>query len=373
MRFGVFFLSQAPDISPAQALKWELGQIEYAEELGYDSVWLAEHHFTDYCVVNDPLTYAAHVAARTSRVRIGLAVSILPLHHPIEIAERCALVDILSGGRLDVGFGRGYSGYEFANFGIDLEERRDRFRENLDIVTRLWTEDGVDYDGRWWQIRDASLHPKPLQQPHPPVYIASSGSPDTIALAAERGLPIIQGVDFLTPDIVSSRYEQYRVAAENAGRSKREIAASFAASPVAQKIFVAPTRKLALETPAPYAMWRHRKVMALKPGSTPPTPISQVRRKLRPIRRAITGSSARDWQDMTWEDLSAFDVYGTPDDCIEKIQKLADAGAETLICWFAYGGMPDQHVRNAMKLFANEVMPVFRESRAPARAEALIR
>ena len=373
MRFGAFFLSQAPasELTPARALEQELGQIELAEELGFDSVWLAEHHFTDYCVVNDPLTYAAHVAARTSRIRIGLAVSILPLHHPVEIAERCALVDLLSGGRLDVGLGRGYSGHEFGNFGIAMEERRGRFGEALDVMTRLWTEESVDYEGRFWSLRDARLYPKPLQRPHPPVYIASSGSPDTIALAAERGYPIIQGVDFLTPETVAARYEQYRRAGEEAGRSKLEIAGGLAASPVTQKVFVAERREDALRIPEPYAMWRHARAGQLVSNGSPRSVVEQARRRLRPIKRALTGSSALDWDEMDWEYLSQFDLYGTPDDCIEKIQRLAEAGMRTLICWFAYGGMPDGHVRSAMTLFAREVMPAFQDTPVAKREEVL--
>lgn len=373
MRFGALFLSQAPpEITPARALEEELAQIEFAEELGFESVWLAEHHFTNYCVINDPLTYAAHVAARTNRIRIGLAVSILPLHHPVEIAERVALVDILSNGRLDVGLGRGYSGRSFANFGIGMDERRDRFDEALEIMTRLWTEESVDHQGQYWQLEDASLYPKPLQRPYPPIYIASSGSPDTIAFAAERGLPIIQGVDFLTPEGVASRYDQYRRAGEAAGLSRLEVAGGLAASPVSQKVFVAERREDALNIPEPYAMWRHRKIGEIAPGSPSPNVLARARRQLRPLRKAVTGRSAMDWDEMDWNYLNQFDVYGTPDECIEKVQALADAGMRTMICWFAYGGMPDEHVRGAMSLFAREVMPAFQETRVPRREGALV-
>jgi alkanesulfonate monooxygenase SsuD/methylene tetrahydromethanopterin reductase-like flavin-dependent oxidoreductase (luciferase family) len=361
-----------PDLAPARALEQELAQIELAEEFGFDSVWLAEHHFTNYCVINDPLTYAAHVAARTTRIRIGLAVSILPLHHPVEIAERAALVDILSNGRLDVGLGRGYSSHSFGNFGVGMDERRGRFDEALDVITRLWTEDTVDHEGAFWKIDGASLYPKPLQQPHPPVYIASSGSPDTIAYAAEHRYPLIQGVDFLTPESVASRYAQYRRAGEAAGLSRLEIEGGVAASPVTQKVFVSEHREDAHRIPEPYAMWRHRRIGEMSPSGPPPSVIARARRQLRPLRKAVTGRSAIDWDQMDWDYLSQFDVYGNPDDCIEKIGAMADAGMRSMICWFAYGGMPDEHVRSAMTLFAREVMPAFQDARTPTREGALV-
>src|SRR5712692_1216521 len=142
MRFGTFFFFQAaPGLSHEEVVHRELEQMEWTEELGFDQIWLTEHHFIDYGLAVDPATLATAAASRTRRVRIGLAAAILPFHHPLRLAEQLALVDVVSRGRLDIGVGRGNRPAEFKGYHVPQQENRARFDEAVDIMLRAWTED----------------------------------------------------------------------------------------------------------------------------------------------------------------------------------------------------------------------------------------
>ena len=148
MKFGLFFLLERPTgKDDAQIYAESLEQIRVGEDLGFDSVWLAEHRFTAYGEMPDTMVFAAAAAAVTTRVRIGTAVVVLPFHNPIRLAEQVAMVDVLSGGRLDFGVGRGYQAGEYRGFNIPMDESRTRFEEVLDICVGLWTQDGFSFDG----------------------------------------------------------------------------------------------------------------------------------------------------------------------------------------------------------------------------------
>ena len=167
-----------------------LAQIRRAEELGFENCWLTEHHFTDDGYNPSLLTAAAAIAGQTSRIRIGSYVLLLPFIHPLRAAEDIALVDIVSNGRFDLGVGQGYSYHEFNGFCIDRGTRGARYRENIDIMRRLFTEERVTYDGKFTQLADVRLSPKTIQQPHPPVWVGARG-PKAIARAARDGYNLI--------------------------------------------------------------------------------------------------------------------------------------------------------------------------------------
>ncbi|MEV4090036.1 LLM class flavin-dependent oxidoreductase, partial [Nonomuraea fuscirosea] len=192
MKFSTFHLFHRFD---GQSFKdvydYHLELIELAEELGFDGVRLAEHHFRDYGVVPNLFTMLAHAAARTTDLRLGTGIVVLPLHDPVHVAEEAALVDVLSGGRLELGIGRGYQSFEFEGFGIDLAEARDRFNEALEVIVGLWTQDSYQHEGKFYKTgAEVSLVPRPLQSPHPALHVAAV-SPETVTMYAERGLPIL--------------------------------------------------------------------------------------------------------------------------------------------------------------------------------------
>jgi alkanesulfonate monooxygenase SsuD/methylene tetrahydromethanopterin reductase-like flavin-dependent oxidoreductase (luciferase family) len=168
----------------------ELNLISTAEDLGYDTIWLTEHHFVEDGYSPSIIPLAAAVAARTERVRIGFNLLLLPLHNPIQLAEDIATLDVLSGGRIDVGVGQGYAPHEFAGYGIPLSERLQRFREGLDVLTGLWTEDPFSYEGTHYKVTDARLSPRPIQQPAPPLWIGGTSVPG-VKRAGRRGAHLL--------------------------------------------------------------------------------------------------------------------------------------------------------------------------------------
>src|SRR5205809_2633685 len=170
LNFGTFLLMQSPSgesSTDMYARAVELAQA--SEELGFRNMWLAEHHFSTYGYLSRPLMLALHLAEKTRRIRVGTAVIVLPLHHPLIVAEEIATVDLLSGGRLDIGLGRGYQRYEFERVGVELEESRQRWEEEVDIILLALAGKPFSYEGRYYQIPETSVFPLPIQKPHPPI------------------------------------------------------------------------------------------------------------------------------------------------------------------------------------------------------------
>jgi alkanesulfonate monooxygenase SsuD/methylene tetrahydromethanopterin reductase-like flavin-dependent oxidoreductase (luciferase family) len=188
-RFGVFSLSQFPDLSKVvESFDDDLGFFELAEQLGYDKVWIAEHLFSTYGLVTSTQVYAAAIAQRTKKIRIGMAVCAIPFNHPLRTASDFALVDILSHGRLDFGVGRAYQPHEFIGLGVPMEKSREMLAEGLDILLKAWTQQRLSYQGKFWTIPEpVEVLPKPVQKPHPPVYQATI-SPESFEQAARGHL-----------------------------------------------------------------------------------------------------------------------------------------------------------------------------------------
>src|SRR5690242_19347567 len=236
MRFGTsFFFQAAPGLTHAEVVHREIEQMEWTEELGFDQIWLTEHHFIDYGLAVDPASLAATAAARTRRVRIGLAAAILPFHHPLRLAEQMALVDILSDGRLDVGVGRGNRPAEFAGYRVPQEESRERFDEIVDVVQRGWTEERFSYHGRFFRFDDVRVIPKPVQRPHPPIYQVCV-TKDGIENTALRGWPMLNSVLFGPADQLVANRDTYVNTLDKAGRTADEIAALLARWGVSRQI-----------------------------------------------------------------------------------------------------------------------------------------
>ncbi|MGB1885456.1 MAG: LLM class flavin-dependent oxidoreductase [Gammaproteobacteria bacterium] len=193
MRFGIGadFRNPAAWRRPFPDLYADLlGQIRAAEDLGFDNVWLSEHHFTEDGYNPSLLPTAAAIAAQTTRIRIGTFILLLPYQHPVRAAEDIANVDILSNGRFDLGVGQGYSFHEFNALRLERKSRARRLYEGLDIMKRLFTEEKVTYDGEFTRISELKLSPKPVQQPYPPIWIGARG-PKGIRRAAEHGHHLI--------------------------------------------------------------------------------------------------------------------------------------------------------------------------------------
>ncbi|MBI2205503.1 MAG: LLM class flavin-dependent oxidoreductase [Candidatus Rokubacteria bacterium] len=353
MRFGTYFFFQAaPGFTHEDVIHNELEQMEWSEELGFDEVWLTEHHFIEYGLAVDPATLAAAAAARTRRVRIGLAAAILPFHHPIRLAEQLALADIISRGRLDVGVGRGNRPVEFAGYKVPQTESRERFDETIDILGRLWTEPSVTYDGKFYKLDNVRVIPKPFQQPTPPMYQVCV-SKDGIESAALRGWPMLNSVLYGSIDQHVQSRDIYVATLQKAGRSQADIEALLAQWGVSRHIYVADSDEEAFEFAKPYEMWYQDSFRRF----VIPERIEDAHPTLQPAFRGMAERLSK----VTWEDLRAETLaFGTPDTVARHIERMREIGVGQVLCWMNFGGLPQAKIRRSMELFAREVMPRFR-------------
>jgi len=210
MKFSNFLFpeSQAPE-RDFNVITEALREAEITEQLGYDAIWLAEHHFDGGCAYVDPVTFASAVAARTTRIKIGFAVAQMALHHPIRFAEQVALLDNISRGRMIVGVGRGtaYNFYEFRGFGIDPREAQDRLLEMEQILVEAWTTDNYKFAGKYWRVELPVLRPQVYQKPHPPLLRACSGLESTLEMA-RQGRPFMMNIQ--SDETTRQRFDLYR-------------------------------------------------------------------------------------------------------------------------------------------------------------------
>src|SRR2546428_12002562 len=222
MEFGLFTeFHSPPGVTEAAAFDESLAQMKAAEDFGFDAVWLAEIHFQkDRSVLAAPLIIASALAACTQRVKIGIAVQVLPLSHPLRLAEDVATVDHISKGRLDFGVGRSGLPGHYQGFNIPYSESRDRFLETLDILLKAWTQERFTHEGKYFQFRDVCVMPKPYQKPHPPVRIAAT-TEETYPLVGRMGYPVFLAARTVSiPDLTRFvvGYHEGRAAAGHPGR-----------------------------------------------------------------------------------------------------------------------------------------------------------
>jgi alkanesulfonate monooxygenase SsuD/methylene tetrahydromethanopterin reductase-like flavin-dependent oxidoreductase (luciferase family) len=219
VKFGVLQFFSWPERRVALPTVYAraLQRVEIMDRAGYDAVWLAEHHFSTYSVCPSVHMMGVEVANKTERLRIGMAVSLAAFYHPLRLAEEVALLDILSGGRVNWGAGRGFDTTEFKVFGVPIEESAARFQEAVEITLAAWKSERLTWSGRYWQFADVEVLPKPLQQPHPPVWLAA-GSPEAIQWAARRGYSILLGPHQTFAENAAN-HERYRQELEAHGHS----------------------------------------------------------------------------------------------------------------------------------------------------------
>jgi alkanesulfonate monooxygenase SsuD/methylene tetrahydromethanopterin reductase-like flavin-dependent oxidoreductase (luciferase family) len=354
VRFGTFFFFQAvPWLSHEEVVHRELEQMEWTEELGFDQVWLTEHHFIDYGLAGDPATLAAVAASRTRRVRIGLAAAILPFHHPLRLAEQTALVDVVSRGRLDVGVGRGNRPAEFRGYNVPQHESRERFEEAVEILKRAWTEERFSHAGRFFTVGDARVMPRPWQKPHPPLYQVC-GSKESVEATAARGWPMLNSVlRGNAEQQLATHRDVYVAALRKAGRSDADVAALLAHWGVSRQIYVAPTDAQAQAEAKDAELWYQESFRRF----VLPERIEDAHPSLQPHFRQL----AERLEKVNWDDLVRETVaFGSPDTVARKIEAMRAAGVGHVLCWMNFGGLPQDRIRRSMELFGREVLPHFR-------------
>ena len=345
MKFGLFSHVPWPkEISPQAVVDNITEEFVVGEELGFDSGWLAEHHFSRYGLASSSLMLLANIAARTTTLRLGTAVIIPPLHHPVKLAEDTATLDLLSGGRLDAGFGRGTAGYEYTGYSVDSDESQGRFQESVRIIEGLWTTPNFSFEGRHYRVDSANLVPPPVQKPHPPMYIAATRSQETQEFAAASGHSGIIGVVLDTSDGLDLCYQLVDGARE-AGRPM-----DIGGIPFFRYFYVGETEEQARRDTEPGLNWTldvNQWRRSYKQGS-------EVYDSLEDFRRTRTEVPT------SYEYLFEHRAFiGDPGQVIAKIRALQDAGINYFGCNFSFGGMPQDKVLKSMELFAREVMPAF--------------
>jgi alkanesulfonate monooxygenase SsuD/methylene tetrahydromethanopterin reductase-like flavin-dependent oxidoreductase (luciferase family) len=304
VRLGLFGGAQSDAADPADGYNDYLDFLLEAEALGYHGCFLTEHHFTGWGQVSAPLHMLSWLAARTTRLRLGTAVMVLAWHNPMLLAEQVATVDVLSGGRLDLGIGRGYRHNEFHGFAMDPNEAEARFAESLDVMTRAWTcRERFSHRGEFWRFDDVILEPPPLQTPQPPLWV-SAGRDASIQAAAERGLRLL--LDQFTPvETIATRIETYRQA--TGPRFDPSMVA------VARDVYIGESPAEIEDAFTRRANGHQRMIDAARtPG-------------------AATGSHILAWADRP-EARTEAALYGTPDQVAAKLRTLASAGVSYVLC-----------------------------------------
>ncbi len=339
MRFGLFGgAARAPGQS-GDSLSYGrfIDYVVEAEQLGFESIFLVEHHFTGGGQVSASLSLLAYLAGRTSHMRLGTAVTVMPWHHPLLLAEQAATVDLVSNGRLDFGVGRGYRANEFHGFNVDPAEAQARYEEALELVLKSWTSrERFSHDGRYWSFRDVIVEPFPVQSP-PPIWVAA-GSEGSVRQAAKSGQRLLLD-QFGSVETTGKRVAWYRDEQAKAGVTP-------------ERGQIALTRGLLLvdsadKVDAEIAM-RHRAIAALAATAQIPG---------RPAPANPTGPFAVDTSDDATRQAT---VIGTPEDCIARLKELEAAGVDYVLFNDPWGGI------ERLRFFAREVMPAFRQSAAAA-------
>jgi alkanesulfonate monooxygenase SsuD/methylene tetrahydromethanopterin reductase-like flavin-dependent oxidoreductase (luciferase family) len=342
MRFGFFDqLPCADSQSESQRYQDILAQIELGDELGFHAVWLGELHFgRRSSILADPLMILAAAAQRTRRIRLGTAVSLLPLHNPVKMAEEAAIVDVLSGGRLEFGVGRGTAPIHYVGYNVPQEESRERFEEALEVILRAWTQERLSYDGKYFHAQDLEVVPKPLQKPHPPIRLAAN-SPDTFAIAGRLGFPIFASPLINPPDKLREYLAVHRETL--APGAQQDVALMF-------PVHVAHSRAQARqECEASLLNFFRSAGERLRPlGETTIKSYEAFQNVVARLERVSYESVDRH-----------MGVFGDPDHCIERIRTLQrEFHCDEFIGYFNQGGLVDHPtVRRSMELFAREVMP----------------
>ncbi len=343
MKFGLFGSAQAkrgnaPDVDSAKGYHDYLEFNIEAEALGFHSTFAVEHHFTGFGQVSATINLLTFLAARTTTLRLGTAVMVLPWHNPVLLAEQAATLDLLSGGRLDFGVGKGYRYNEFEGFGIPMEEAGERFEESLDVLTRAWTTDAPwSHDGKHWNFKNVIVEPPTIQKPHPPFWMGA-GSPDSIEAVAERGYNLL--LDQFAPiDVALERMNTFRAAVEKRGRKFDAYEVG-----LARGLYVA---KDAADRDA-----------AIEKRMVARSRIDKLAQRPDGANKA----SIMSYDDTTETAMKAA-LFGTVDEITEKIARLRDGGVRYLLLTDGGSGI------EGMRRFSREIMPAFADSDAAEAAE----
>lgn len=329
------------------------------DELGFDGIGFNEHHGSPYGLMTSPNLMAAAASQRTRRMKLLIYGNLLPIHEPLRLAEELAMLDCMSNGRIISGFARGIP-REHLVYGIDLAESRARFEEAWEIIRRAWTEEVFSYKGRFWSYQNVAIWPRPVQQPHPPVWLPVTASPESIEWAARHNFPITPGAIAT----VDARKDMIQYYAERLAHYGHQITPDHVV--VGTSVYVADSRKQALEEVGPYMLYFRntlfshgnifRRDAQLQQGYVREGALSFIRPEHREEqRRAMEG-----FRTATLEDILRLEqpAWGSPEEvCAVLIERAETLGAGTLLLNFNQGAVPHELYIQNLKRFAAEVLP----------------
>jgi alkanesulfonate monooxygenase SsuD/methylene tetrahydromethanopterin reductase-like flavin-dependent oxidoreductase (luciferase family) len=339
VKFGIFNLMESPRGKEYARHEQEIAeQAAYAEELGFDSIWLAEHHFDrDYGLCPSTMMYAVKLGQVTRTIKIGSLVVILPLSHPLKVAAEAAFADVLTRGRLWLGLGSGYAPYEFEGFGVPIDDRRQRFQEALAVVRRALSGQPFSHSGEYYRFPELTVFPSPIQQPLP--LLLTANSPGTAAFVGRQGIPLALSGSSLPLAVLRQNFELYRQAYGEAGHGGAPLCA------LNRMVYVADSDQQARrDAEAGTLGYLHRQA------------------------RVFNAGKMVDESTITYERfLGDMFSHGSPETVSENIERLRQAcGLDYMMCKFYVNGLSHEQIMRTMKLFAAEVMPRFPASEAAA-------
>jgi luciferase family oxidoreductase group 1 len=359
MKFGLFYEQQLPkpwgEGDEEKLFRDALEQVELADRLGFDHVWAAEHHFLpEYSHSSAPELFLAAASQRTRRIRLGHGIIQAPTNHPARIAERVATLDVLSGGRVELGFGEGQGMMELEPFAVDLDDKRARFCETVAAAVPMLYHDVWSFSGRYVEFPARSVVPKPVQRPHPPLWVACTKT-KTIRDAGRWGMGAL-GFQFASPERAALWVGAYY----NEFLHRPDRLADYAPNPqiaVASYFMCAPTDEQArdLNSTATFFEWS----------------LGQYSRK-----HMLPGEASLWERYQAWaaspEGQARIDLgqglVGSPDSVRTMVRKMADAHVDQLIFVVQVGKTTHEDICASLELFASEVLPEFQEAEAEHRA-----
>ncbi len=358
MQLDLFYELSVPPFGgrdEAQVLADTLEEMALADRLGFGAAWLVEHHFMPgYSHSAAPDLILAAAAQRTRRLRLGHAIVALPYHHPVHVAERAATLDLLSGGRLEFGFGRGFSPAEHAVFGVDPAATRDLVAEALDLIRAAWAPGPVRHAGARWRAEGVEVVPKPVQRPHPPLWMAAV-SPESYEIAAELGVGVLAG-PFKPWFMVREDIRRYRAAWRRLHGDAPPRPGQNPRVAMTLGVHCLPDGRAARREAAEGFAWFYR----------------QLLEQTRPVlERLVPGYEGyRRWGRLAAllgraASLPALArlgmvVVGDPGHCLRRLRALSAAGVDRVLCAVGAGALPTGRVRESMRVLAEAVLPRLR-------------
>lgn len=350
MRYGLFYLPSSLPVTRAEGaerFRTIIEQIAYGEEIGFDSVWLAEHHFHSFAgLFSSPPVIGAAIAQRTTKMRIGTAVLLLPYHNPLRVAEDYATLDCLSNGRVEFGVGHGFIKWEALTFGIPLDDLRDRFKENLEVVLKVWKEPVLNHKGRFHEYNGVQVYPRPAQEPHPAVWMAATTSVESFELSGRSGfhmmlIPFLNEVEELRAKMQA--YFSARKAAGHDPSTARVLGVYHA--------YVGESSAEARAAAAPGLAEYHSaasQAHSLTPGMVDPASYRSHERHRGEMKR------------LSFDELvdQSRVLVGSAEEVREKVEYVRERLYLTDLAGnFALGGLSDDQARASLRRFMEQVAP----------------